>query len=163
MKRAGHDERSTKNDQTTGRGDLILDDQLCFALYSTMHAIGKCYGPLLADLHLTYPQYLVMLVLWEGDAIGVKAIGARLHLDSGTLTPLLKRLETAGLVKRSRKADDERHVTVALTDDGRALRERAMSVPVGMGAAMGRTPDQIAALKDDVLRLRASLLGAPAS
>src|SRR4030095_8240519 len=94
---------------------LRLDNQICFAVYSTAHAFNRFYKPLLDKLGLTYPQYLVMLVLWEEDGLPVKEIGERLFLDSGTLTPLLKRLEAAGLVKRTRSKEDERQVIVALT------------------------------------------------
>ena len=101
---------------------LALDAQLCFALYSASLAMTKLYKPLLDRLGLTYPQYLVMLVLWEEDAMSVKEIGERLFLDSGTLTPLLKRLEAAGLVKRTRSTEDERQVIVALTPQGEGLK-----------------------------------------
>src|ERR1700754_1768640 len=97
---------------------LLLGNQLCFAVYSTAHAFHRFYKPLLDRLGLTYPQYLVMLVLWEQDGISVKEIGERLFLDSGTLTPLLKRLEAAGFVKRSRSSEDERQVLIALTAQG---------------------------------------------
>ena len=100
---------------------LRLDNQVCFAIYSTAHAFNRVYKPLLDRLGLTYPQYLVMLVLWERDDIAVKEIGERLYLDSGTLTPLLKRLEAADLVKRTRSTADERQVLIALTAKGRAL------------------------------------------
>jgi DNA-binding MarR family transcriptional regulator len=103
---------------------LLLDNQLCFALYSASLAMTKLYKPLLDELGLTYPQYLVMLVLWEGDGLMVSELGQRLYLDSGTLTPLLKRLESAGLVSRMRAAEDERRVHIHLTAAGRTLRER---------------------------------------
>ncbi len=114
---------------------LLLDSQLCFALYSTSLAMNKVYRKLLGGLNLTYPQYLVMLVLWEGDGITVTDIGERLFLDSATLTPLLKRLEAAGLVSRNRAQADERQVIVALTRQGRELRERAEAVPHAIAAA----------------------------
>src|SRR5438132_6813705 len=104
---------------------LALDQQLCFALYSTMLGLNKVYRALLKDLGLTYPQYLVMLVLWERDDLTVSEIGERLFLDSPTLTPLLKRLETAGFVARNRSGTDERQVIVSLTTAGRRLRSRA--------------------------------------
>lgn len=135
-----------------------LDSQLCFALYSTMNAVSRSYAPLLEALGLTYSQYLAMLVLWERDDIGVGEIGRRLFLDSGTLTPLLKRLEAAGLVVRSRNPVDERQVRIALTAQGQALRERARTLPVEIGCAMGRSSEEITALRDDLLSLRASLL-----
>src|SRR6266487_788832 len=103
---------------------LLLGNQLCFAVYSTAHAFNRFYKPLLDRLGLTYPQYLVMLVLWEQDGVAVKEIGERLYLDSGTLTPLLKRMEAAGLVKRTRSTEDERQVLVALTPQGQALKEK---------------------------------------
>lgn len=108
---------------------LLLDNQLCFALYSASLAMTKLYKPLLEDLGLTYPQYLVMLVLWEGDGLMVSELGQRLSLDSGTLTPLLKRLESAGLVSRMRALDDERRVNVHLTAAGRKLKTRATRLP----------------------------------
>ncbi len=114
---------------------LLLDNQLCFSLYSTQLAMSKVYRRLLSDLELTYPQYLVMLVLWEQDGVTVSAIGERLFLDSATLTPLLKRLEAAGLIRRVRAAADERQVIVSLTDAGHTLKEKAADIPAGVGEA----------------------------
>ena len=108
---------------------LLLGNQICFAVYSTAHAFNRVYKPLLDSLGLTYPQYLVMMVLWERDGVPVRDIGEKLFLDSGTLTPLLKRLEAAELVKRTRSTEDERQVLIALTPKGRALREQARAVP----------------------------------
>ena len=108
---------------------LRLDQQLCFPLYAASNLMTRLYRPLLDELGLTYPQYLAMLVLWEASPCTVSALGERLLLDSGTLTPLLKRLETAGLVRRTRDATDERRVLVSLTDNGLALRARADGVP----------------------------------
>ncbi|MGB7982927.1 MAG: MarR family transcriptional regulator [Candidatus Nanopelagicales bacterium] len=108
---------------------LRLDNQLCFLFHRISRELTATYRPLLADLGLTYPQYLVMLVLWEDDGLGVGEIGDRLALDSGTLSPLIRRLETAGLVQRTRTTADERRVTVRLTDAGRALEARAADVP----------------------------------
>lgn len=108
---------------------LRLDQQLCFPLYAASNLMTRLYRPLLDELGLTYPQYLVMLVLWEASPSTVSALGERLRLDSGTLTPLLKRLEAAGLVRRTRDAADERRVLVSLTDNGRALRDQAEDVP----------------------------------
>ncbi|HWU17783.1 MAG TPA: MarR family transcriptional regulator, partial [Devosia sp.] len=108
---------------------------LCFAVYAAGHAFNRFYKPRLDALGLTYPQYLVFLVLWEGDDLTVKALGERLLLDSGTITPLLKRLEARGLVVRRRDAEDERQVRVLLTDAGRALREQALSIPLAVGKA----------------------------
>lgn len=108
---------------------LLLDNQLCFALYSASLAMTKLYKPLLDDLGLTYPQYLVLLVLWEQDGVTVSELGERLFLDSGTLTPLLKRMEAAGLLTRLRDAADERRVLIRLTPGGRQLKVRARRVP----------------------------------
>lgn len=108
---------------------LLLDRQVCFPLYAATNLLTRLYGPILSGLGLTYPQYLVMLVLWEEDLQTVGALGARLYLDSGTLTPLLKRMEKAGLVRRERDQNDERRVLVSLTPAGRDLRARALQVP----------------------------------
>jgi DNA-binding MarR family transcriptional regulator len=122
------------------QASLLLDDQLCFALYAASRAVTNRYRPLLDELGLTYPQYLVLLVLWQHGPVPVKELGAALQLDYGTLTPLVKRLEAAGLVRRERRADDERSVLVSLTDAGGRLKERARGVPVAIGAAMGLSP-----------------------
>jgi MarR family transcriptional regulator, organic hydroperoxide resistance regulator len=108
---------------------LLLDNQLCFALYSTSLAMTKLYKPLLDELGLTYPQYLVMLVLWERDGLMVSELGDRLFLDSGTLTPLLKRMQGAGLIARIRAVEDERRVHVTLTAAGRKLKAKAQNIP----------------------------------
>jgi DNA-binding MarR family transcriptional regulator len=136
---------------------LKLDNQLCFAVYSTAHAFNRVYKPLLDALGLTYPQYLVMMVLWERDGQTVSAIGERLILDSGTLTPLLKRLEAAGLVRRSRNPDDERQVNIALTPKGAALRDKARGNPNAILCATGQPAEALLALKDDLLKLRDAL------
>lgn len=136
-----------------------VDQQLCFALYSTLHAINKVYAPLLAAIGLTYPQYLVMLALWEEDDVTVKAIGERLHLDSGTLTPLLKRLEGAGVLTRARDPKDERQVRVRLTEKGRDLRRQARNIPAQMARAMGRPADDLKAVRKELRRIRNALLG----
>src|SRR6185312_5328060 len=120
---------------STADQPLRLDNQICFALYSAAHAFNRVYKPLLERLGLTYPQYLVMLVLWERDDVPLKDIGEKLFLDSGTLTPLLKRLEAAQLVRRTRSTEDERHVLIALTPQGQALREKARAVPLGILAS----------------------------
>jgi MarR family transcriptional regulator, organic hydroperoxide resistance regulator len=130
-----------------------LDDQLCFALYSASRAVTAAYRPLLDDLGLTYPQYLVLLVLWEEQPCTVSHLGARLHLDSGTLSPLLKRLEAAGYLRRERAADDERRVEVTLTDAGRALEERAACVPERLLSSTEFDPDGLADLRDAVRSL----------
>jgi DNA-binding MarR family transcriptional regulator len=136
---------------------LLLGNQLCFAVYSTAHAFNRVYKPLLDRLGLTYPQYLVMLVLWERDDISVKEIGKRLFLDSGTLTPLLKRLEAAELVKRTRSTEDERQVLIALTSKGQALREKARTVPQAILAASACSVSQLSAIKNDLVALRDQL------
>ncbi|RPH42888.1 MAG: MarR family transcriptional regulator [Burkholderiales bacterium] len=131
-----------------------LDEQLCFALYSASLAMTKAYRPLLEALGLTYPQYLVMMVLWERDAQTVSELGERLHLDSGTLTPLLKRLESAGLVDRSRLPDDERRVVVQLSPAGRALRTRAGTLPARLARLTGCSAAELAQLRRRLLQLR---------
>ena len=136
---------------------LLLGNQLCFAVYSTAHAFNRFYKPLLDRLGLTYPQYLVMLVLWEQDGMSVKEIGERLFLDSGTLTPLLKRMETAGLLKRTRSSADERQVIVALTPQGEGLKEKARSLPPSILAASQCSVAELVALKNEVEALRDKL------
>ena len=136
---------------------LMLENQVCFAVYSTAHALNRVYKPLLDRLGLTYPQYLVMLVLWEHDDVPIKDIGGRLFLDSGTLTPLLKRLEAAHLVRRTRSADDERQVLIALTPQGEALREKAKAVPQGILAASACSVGELTAMKNDLVALRDKL------
>lgn len=131
-----------------------LDEQLCFALYSASLAMTKAYRPLLDALGLTYPQYLTMMVLWERDARIVSELSERLHLDSGTLTPLLKRLESAGLLTRLRLADDERRVAVHLTPAGRALRSRAGTLPARMARLTGCSASELAQLRRRLLQLR---------
>lgn len=126
---------------------LKLSNQLCFPIYAAANAIQKAYRPHLAPLGLTYPQYLVMLVLWEADGVSLGDIGRRLHLDSGTLTPLLKRLESAGLVTRRRSHEDERVVLIALTEEGRALKAKAEPIPFKLAEAMHLEPAQAVALK----------------
>jgi DNA-binding MarR family transcriptional regulator len=136
----------------------LLDNQLCFALYSTGLAMNKVYRKLLRKLDLTYPQYLVMLVLWERDGVSVSDIGARLFLDSATLTPLLKRLEAAGLVARARSQADERQVVISLTEAGRALASEAAAVQEGvMCAAAACPPGDLLALKRQLEALRGTL------
>ncbi|MGZ5918160.1 MAG: MarR family winged helix-turn-helix transcriptional regulator [Methyloceanibacter sp.] len=137
---------------------LLLGNQLCFAVYSTAHAFNRVYKPLLDRLGLTYPQYLVMLELWERDDVPVKEIGERLFLDSGTLTPLLKRLEAAGLIRRTRSRQDERQVLIALTAQGEALREQAKMMPEAILAASACSIDELTALKTELVGLRDRLL-----
>jgi DNA-binding MarR family transcriptional regulator len=133
---------------------LRLDNQICFAVYSAAHAFNRVYKPLLDRLGLTYPQYLVMLSLWERDGVPVKDIGERLFLDSGTLTPLLKRLEAAGLVKRTRSTEDERQVLIALTPQGQALKEKARNVPQSILEASDCSVTELVALKSEIVSLR---------
>ena len=142
---------------------LQLDNQLCFALYSTSLAMTKLYKPLLEPLGLTYPQYLALLVLWERDALTVSELGERLFLDSGTLTPLLKRMEAAGWLQRGRAADDERRVIVSLTAAGRALRQHARAVPVQLAAATGCSAKELAELTQRLQDLRERIRDAHAA
>ncbi len=136
---------------------LRLEDQLCFGLYSASRAVTSLYRVVLEDLDLTYPQYLVMLALWEQDHRLVKELGAELNLDSGTLSPLLKRLQTAGLVVRNRQADDERSVRVSLSDTGKALREKAEGIPDVIGTAMSLDDAGVARLRAELDRLTESV------
>ncbi len=138
---------------------LLLDNQLCFALYSASLAMTKVYKPLLQDLGLTYPQYLVMLVLWEKDGLMVTEIGQRLSLDSGTLTPLLKRLEALGLVSRIRDVQDERRVHITLTAAGRKLRARAAKIPGCILSAAQCSLSDVIQLTRQVRELRERLAG----
>lgn len=135
----------------------LLDNQLCFALYSASLAMTAVYQPLLAGLGLTYPQYLVMLVLWEGDGMTVSEIGRRVFLHSGTLTPLLKRLESSGLIARIRDVKDERRVRISLTAVGRRLKLRAAKIPGCIAAATGSPLPEIVALTRQVKALRRHL------
>ncbi|WP_433691847.1 MarR family winged helix-turn-helix transcriptional regulator [Herbaspirillum seropedicae] len=135
---------------------LLLDHQLCFAMYSASLAMTKAYKKLLAPLDITYPQYLVMMVLWEKDQVTVSELGGRLFLDSGTLTPLLKRMEAMGLLHRTRDAEDERRVLVSLTPAGRALREKAKTVPLQM-SCMLPSLDQVKNLVVELKKVRKGL------
>ena len=139
---------------------LALDNQFCFALDSASHAMTKTYKPMLDRLGLTYPQYLVMLVLWEQDAILVKEIGARLFLDSGTLTPLLKRLEANGLVSRNRDPHDERQVRIVLSPEGRALRKQAEQIPEQVLCASGQQIGALGRMRGELARVRDDLFKA---
>ena len=137
---------------------LALDQQLCFPLYAATRAVTKQYAALLAGTGLTYPQYLVMLVLWETDEpVTVSALGNRLRLDSSTLTPLLKRLELAGRVERRRDAEDERRVLIELTAAGRALREQVADVPLRLASAMDLDRSSVVSLRDELNVLIAHL------
>ncbi|MDX2320979.1 MAG: MarR family transcriptional regulator [Moritella sp.] len=126
---------------------LRLDNQVCFALYSATNAMVRAYRPMLKTLDLTYPQYLAMLVFWQQDEISVKVLGEQLHLDSGTLTPLLKRLELKGLIRRDRCKEDERARTLCLTDAGLALKEQAKSVPMNMFCQAGLPTEELLMMK----------------
>jgi len=136
---------------------LRLENQICFSLHAASRAFGGVYRVVLKDLGLTYPQYLVMLVLWEHGDLPVKALGEHLRLDSGTLSPLLKRLEAAGLVRRERSTRDERSVEVRLTDEGTALREHALQVPRRIAAATGCDVDEIRDLRTRLDQLTSML------
>ncbi|MBJ6125195.1 MarR family winged helix-turn-helix transcriptional regulator [Microvirga splendida] len=134
-----------------------LASHICFATYATAHAFNRVYKPLLDPLGLTYPQYLVLLVLWEKDNLTVKEVGQPLHLDSGTLTPLLKRLESAGIAQRTRDPQDERQVRVSLTKRGHDLRTPAMNLWNELLCATGLPAHELSALKDQLDRLRENL------
>lgn len=136
---------------------LLLDNQLCFALYSSSHLLTKVYKPLLKELDLTYPQYLTMLALWEEDGVTVGTLGERLYLDSGTLTPLLKRMEAAKLLKRERSGTDERQVFIHLTDKGRSLKRAAASIPARAAAATGLSIPEMIKLRKQLTKLQSSL------
>lgn len=132
---------------------LRLDRQVCFPLYAASNLISRRYRPALDAIGLTYPQYLVMLVLWEGKPQTVGALGDRLHLDSGTLTPLLKRMEHAGLIDRRRDPEDERRVLVSLTERGRTLREAARAVPASLAKYFALSKADIVTLRETVQQL----------
>jgi DNA-binding MarR family transcriptional regulator len=133
--------------------NLRLDNQVCFPLYAAARAMMQAYQPLLAKLGLTYPQYLVLMVLWEDDGRSVKELGERLYLDSGTLTPLLKRLEEAGFVRRARAGHDERVVEVSLTAEGKRLKKRAEEIPQELLCRIGVSVEKAVRLRDDFRQL----------
>ena len=137
---------------------LLLDNQLCFALYSTSLAMTKLYKPLLDEMGLTYPQYLAMLVLWERDGLMVSELGDRLYLDSGTLTPLLKRLEASGYISRIRAVEDERRVYVTLTSSGRKLKSRAAKIPGCILSASQCALPELMAFTSQIQALRKKLV-----
>src|ERR1700728_2140006 len=139
-------------------GSPLLGEQLCFSLYSTSLAMTKIYRKLLRELGLTYPQYLVMLVLWERDGVSVSQIGERLYLNSATLTPLLKRIEALGLISRRRAHEDERQVIVSLSRAGRELRLKTGEIQNGVFHASGCTLDELVAIKQQLDRLRSRLV-----
>lgn len=146
-----------KDDKKVQNASLLLEQQLCFALYSANLALHKQYRQLLSLLGITYPQYLVMLVLWQRDSVTVSEIGERLFLDSATLTPLLKRLEAAGLLNRQRSQRDERQVIVTLTEQGRELRNKAMDIPDAVTCASGCDAEALKSLKHALETLRDNL------
>ncbi|RPE01034.1 MarR family transcriptional regulator [Candidatus Pantoea deserta] len=148
---------SNQNDKKVKTTPLLVDQQLCFALYSANLAMNKVYRQLLSQLDITYPQYLVMLVLWAKDDLTVSEIGEQLFLDSATLTPLLKRLESAGLIHRQRSRQDERQVVVTLTEQGRALQSRASAIPEAIQCATACDDDTLLALKNELDLLRDNL------
>jgi DNA-binding MarR family transcriptional regulator len=135
-----------------------LDDQVCFALYTAFRSVAALYRPLLDKLGLTYPQYLVMLVLWERKSCTIKELCTALQLDSGTLSPLLKRMEAHELVRRRRSADDERRVEVTLTEKGHGLRDEARTVPDRMACALEIPSDELVLLREMLHRVTASAL-----
>lgn len=148
-----------KDDKKAKDSPLLLDQQLCFALYSANLALHKLYRQLLTQLDITYPQYLVMLVLWEKDDVTVSDIGERLFLDSATLTPLLKRLEAAGLLNRQRSRKDERQVVVTLTEQGSELRRKAVDIPESVFCASACDSETLTTLKTGLETLRDNLNG----
>lgn len=129
---------------------LKLENQLCFAFYACSREITKLYRPILQELGLTYTQYITMLVLWEKDSIGVKELGSRLFLDSGTLTPLLKKLEAARLITRTRDQADERNVIIQLTEEGRELKQKAYEVPFKLYADTKVSESDIVSLREHI-------------
>lgn len=137
--------------------ELLLENQICFAVYSAAHAFAQAYKPHLDPMGLTYPQYLVMLLLWEEDGRSVNELGQPLHLDSGTLTPLLKRMEKAGFVTRQRDTKDERVMRIHLTEQGRSLQARARAIPPAMLCASGLELDGLMALREEVKALGRNL------
>lgn len=140
-------------------GDLLnIDLQMCFSLYSASLSMTKVYKPLLAELGLTYPQYLVLMVLWQKDGVTVNTLCEKLFSDSGTLTPLLKRLEKQGLVQRLRSVEDERKVLITLTKDGRDLKKEAAAVPMQIICSTECSLDEIQALNQRLIALRTSLI-----
>ncbi|WP_458244263.1 MarR family winged helix-turn-helix transcriptional regulator [Streptomyces sp. MAI_2237] len=150
----------TNEHPTPAAPSPLLDDQLCFALYAAQRAVTAAYRPVLEELGLTYPQYLVLLVLWERGETTVKELAAALRLDYGTVSPLLKRLESAGVVRRERAAHDERSVLVACTGRGEELRERAACVPGALLTATGLGAEEVARLRDELWRLTERAHGA---
>jgi len=141
------------------KGSLLLDDQLCFALYAASRAVTQRYRPFLEKLGLTYPQYLVMLVLWEQGATTVKELADELQLDYGTLSPLLKRLAAAGFVERQRRSEDERSVEITLTQRGEMLKRKATDIPQLIVDAYKLDADEFASLRNSLRELAESVTG----
>ena len=135
-----------KKEDATKYDALKLENQLCFPLYACSREIIKQYKPYLDEIDLTYTQYIAMMVLWEKKAVTVKELGNALFLDSGTLTPLLKKMEAKGLIHRQRSAEDERSLIVSLTEEGEALKEQALAVPYKMAQCTGLAPEEAAQL-----------------
>ncbi|AZN38667.1 MarR family winged helix-turn-helix transcriptional regulator [Paenibacillus albus] len=136
---------------------LTLDNQLCFALYACAREVTKLYRPFLDELGITYTQYVTLLALWEKDGVPVKELGAKLYLDSGTLTPLLKKLEGMSLIRRERDSGDERSVLVRLTEEGRAMKEQAMTIPERVFCQTNLPPVELAELRDQLQKLTAAV------
>ena len=155
-----HDRRRTTKTSQGSADQLRLENQLCFALYAASGLVTRAYRPLLEPLGLTYPQYLAMMALWEKAPRTVSDLGEALGLDSGTLTPLLKRMEGAGLVRRTRDAADERRVLITLTDEGRDLREKAAGVPYALACTLGLPGEAIVELRATLQDLARRMRGA---
>lgn len=151
---------SSASDDKRALGSFLLDEQLCFALYAASRAVTQLYRPLLDELGLTYPQYLVMLVLWERERATIGELASALELDHGTLSPLVKRLEAAGVLERHRRADDERVVDVILTPAGRELQERSEAVPQLIVDSYGVDAAEFEALRAQLRRLTKSVAAA---
>jgi len=149
---------TTPNESLSATKVLNVDLQLCFALYSASLSMTKTYKPLLSKLKLTYPQYLVLLVLWEKDGMTVNSIGERLFSDSGTLTPLLKRLEKLGMIQRQRAQEDERKVIITLTEAGKLLQTQATDVHTQIACSTGCTITELQALNNQLILLRTNLI-----
>jgi len=149
---------SVEEDNSSIQPSLLLNQQLCFGLYSTSLAMSKLYRKLLKQLDITYPQYLVMMVLWEHDGLTLSQIGERLFLDSATLTPLLKRMEATGLLTRTRAADDERHIIITLTEHGKHLKEKAKKIPLSVFCATKCPAEELVSLHEQIIKLRKNLM-----
>lgn len=151
--------KHSRKHETSAGSPLDLQQFLCFSIYSASHAFNRVYQPLLRDLNLTYPQFIAMVLLWEQDGQSVSELGQKLVLQSNTLTPMLKRLETLGLLKRSRDFADERQVRISLTEAGRKLRPRASDIVRSVRKATGLEDKQFKELRDGVDALRKALVG----